>query len=187
MSQEVADIHFEMRSASRGFHVYRSIPKPRIEEILKMKPEYATIHDPLAIAITASLQETLTKYDVVGHVPREISRFCRYFLNYGGLLEGRVRDVRYRRSPIPKGGLEIPITMLVKRHKASPAVFNKMKKLVLEYYTEPENIKKSKVQSEMEERCATDDLDEFGPADDVEASHQSDAHVDMLEDVICID
>ena len=37
----------------------------------------------------------------------------------------------------------------------------------------------------MEERCATDDLDEFGPADDVEASHQSD--VDMLEDVICID
>ena len=62
MSQEVADMHFEMRSASRGFHVYRSIPKPRIEENLKMKPEYATIHDPLAIAITASLQETLTEY-----------------------------------------------------------------------------------------------------------------------------
>ena len=58
--------------------------------------------------------------------------------------------MRYRRSPIPKGGLEIPITMLVKRHKASPAVFNKMKELVFEYYTEPENFTKSKVQSEME-------------------------------------
>ena len=56
---------------------------------------------------------------------------------------------------------------------------------MLEYYTEPANIKKSKVQSEMEERCATDDLDEFGPADDVEASQQTDAEVE--EYVTCID
>ena len=75
-------------------------------------------------------------------------------------------------SPIPKSGLEIPITKVVKRHKASPAVFNKMKELVIKCYTEPENIKKSKVQSEMVERCANDDLEEFGPADDVEASQQ---------------
>ena len=86
MSQEVADMHFEMRSASCGFHVYRSVPKPRIEENLQMKPEYANIHDPLAIAITASLQETLTEYRCGGSLPREISRFCRSFLNYGGLL-----------------------------------------------------------------------------------------------------
>ena len=90
-----------------------------------------------------------------------------------------VRNVWYRRSPIPKGGLEIPITMLVKRHKASPAVFNKMKELVFEYYTEPENVKKSKVQSEMEERYANDNLEEFGPADDVEGSQQTGAEVDV--------
>ena len=94
----------------------------------------------------------------------------------------RVRDVRYRRSPIPKGGLEIPITMLVKRHKASPAVFNKMKELVFEYYTEPENVKKSKVQSEMEERYANDDLEEFGPADNVEGSQQTYANL-MISDL----
>ena len=40
-----------------------------------------------------------------------------------------LRDVRYERSPIPKSGLEIQITMVVKKHKASPAVFNKMKEL----------------------------------------------------------
>ena len=85
MSQEVADMHFEMRCASLGFHVYRSIWRPRIEENLRMKPEYANVYDPLAIAITASLQETLTGYDVVGHVPRKVSRFCRYSLNYGVL------------------------------------------------------------------------------------------------------
>ena len=87
--------------------------------------------------------------------------------------------MRHRRSPIPKGRLEIPITMLVKRHKASPAVFNKMKELVFEYYTEPENVKKSKVQSEMEERYANDNLEEFGPADDVEGSQQTGAEVDV--------
>ena len=64
-----------------------------------------------------------------------------------------------------------------------PAVFNKMNELVLEYYTEPENIKKSKVQSEMED----DDLEESGPANDVKASQQTDAKVHDLEDVICID
>ena len=61
-----------------------------------------------------------------------------------------------------------------------------MKELVLEHYTESENIKKSKVQSDMEERCgrcANDDLEEFGLVDDVEASQQTDA----LVDVICID
>ena len=72
-----------------------------------MKPEYANVHDPFAIAITVSLQKTLTEYNVVGHVSREISRLCsRYSLNYGGLLEGRVRDVRYRRSPLRKVDLK---------------------------------------------------------------------------------
>ena len=76
------------------------------------------------------MQETLTVYYVVGHVAREISRFCQYFLNYGGLLEGREKNVRYRRFLIPKGRLEIPIKIVVKKHKASPVVFNKMKELI---------------------------------------------------------
>ena len=47
-----------------------------------------------------------------------------------------------------------------------------------------------KAQSDMEERCgrcANDDLEKFGLADDVEASQQTDALVEVLEDVICID
>ena len=58
---------------------------------------------------------------------------------------------------------------------------------MLEYYTEPENIKKSKVQSEMKERCANDDLEVFGLADNVEGSQQTDAEIYVLEDVICTD
>ena len=77
-----------------------------------------------------TIRETLTAYDVVGHITRKISRFCRYFLYYAGLLEGGVRNVRYRRSPIPKGGLEILITIVVKKNKASSVVFKKMTELI---------------------------------------------------------
>ena len=88
----------------------------------------------------ASLQGTLTAYahihhDEVGHVPRVISNFFQYFSNYGGLLKGRVRNVRYRISLIPKGGLEITVTIVVIKHQASPAMFNKMNELIFKYYT----------------------------------------------------
>ena len=59
-------LKFALRYASRGFHVYRSIWKPRIEKILRMKPEYANVRNMFAIAmIITSLQETLTAYGVV--------------------------------------------------------------------------------------------------------------------------
>ena len=83
----------------------------------------------------ASFQGTLTAYDEVGHIPRVISNFFQYFLNYGGLLKGRVRNVRYRSSLIPKGGLEITETIVVIKHQASPAMFNKMNELIFKYYT----------------------------------------------------
>ena len=57
----------------------------------------------------------------------------------------------------------------------------------LKYYTEPENIKKSKVQSEMEEQWAKNDMEESGPAVNVEASWQTNAEVKVLEGVMCID
>ena len=75
---------------------------------------------------------------------------------------------------------------MVKKHKASPVTFSKKKELIYDYYTEPENIKKSKVQSEMEKRCANGDLEEFDPAGDVEASQQTNAEVLVLEDVMCM-
>ena len=50
-----------------------------------MNPKHANVHDPFAITINASLKETLTGYDMVDHVARESSRFCRYFLSYRGL------------------------------------------------------------------------------------------------------
>ena len=44
-----------------------------------MKFEYANVHDPFAILITASLQETLIAYDMVGHVQEKSPDFADAF------------------------------------------------------------------------------------------------------------
>ena len=105
---------FEIKCASRGFHVYREIWKPKSGQELQVKHEEGNIHDPFAMAFKLKTKETLTTI-VVGHIPRELSRFCRYFMDYGGLLEARVRDTKARVSPIPNRGLEIPVTLVVKK------------------------------------------------------------------------
>ena len=96
---------FEINCASRGFYIYRDMWRPVCGEILEVEQDYGNVHDPFALSLnTASRGRRLRLFDIVGHLPREISRFCHYFLSYGGSLEGRVRDPRHRRSPIPKGG-----------------------------------------------------------------------------------
>ena len=44
---------------------------------------------------------TVTEIQVVGHLPREISRFCKFFCDYGGEILAVVRDRNNRRSSIP--------------------------------------------------------------------------------------
>ena len=39
----------------------------------------------------------------------------------------------------------------------------------------------------MQERSTNDDLEKFGPVDDVHASQQTNAEVEVLEGLICID
>ena len=184
---------FEMNCASRGFHVYRDVWQPRRGEILEVEHDYGNVHDPFAISINTSSRgrrvAMFAMFDIVGHLPREISRFCHYFLSYGGSLEARVRDIKPRRSPIPRGGLEIPIILIVKKESADNKVFAKMKELVEEFYVEPENITKSLAQSNVESRVDEIDLEEHSP-DEVGEEMASVANEDDNmedDDVIVID
>ena len=52
-----------------------------------------------------------------------------------------MRETRYRPSPIPSGGLEIPVLLIFKRNDATNEVFEKMEKLINDFYVEPEKIK----------------------------------------------
>ena len=184
---------FEIHCASRGFHVYREVWRPVLGEFLEMEQDYGNVHDPFSIAIKAVSRERLTNFEIVGHIPREISRFCHYFLNYGGALEGRVRIVKYRPSPIPNGGLEIPIFLIVKKGGSDDSVFEKMKQLVNEYYLEPDKIKTSSVQTEIE--AMIDDVDDvdlepFEPEEIEEVMEVIDETIDetpLHDDIIVID
>ena len=49
-------------------------------------------------------------------------------------------SIKYRRSPLPQGGLEIPITLGVPIGTATGKIFHKMKELLESTYMEPENI-----------------------------------------------
>ena len=70
---------FEINYSPRGFHVYRSSWKPTIGENVKMEQQNRYEYDQFAISIGASLRDKITALGVEGHIPREISRYCRIF------------------------------------------------------------------------------------------------------------
>ena len=107
---------------------------------------------------------------VIGHIPREISRFCRYFMDYGGLLEARVRDTVCRILTIPNKSLEIPVTLIVKKGSTNSEVFRKIKHFLEEYYIEPDLIKKPEVE-EGDELSDDEISDEFVPVEDGEETN----------------
>ena len=47
----------------------------------------------------------------MGHIPREISRHCYVFLKEGGNITGHLICTNYKVSPIPAGGLGIPLLL----------------------------------------------------------------------------
>ena len=104
--------------ASRGWHVYGKavwISQQRGESLFaqKERDQTALLNDPYSIAWMRKSKSKLTA-DVVGHVPREISRFMYYFLNRGGTISAVVNSGRYRPSPILNGGLEILLSITLK-------------------------------------------------------------------------
>ena len=83
-------------------------------------------------SVGANIPGKLTNFDIIGQIPREISRFCHYFVNNGGFIEARVQQSKYRPSPIPNGGLEILVTFIIKKGNSTREVFEEMEKKVKE-------------------------------------------------------
>ena len=110
---------FSLSCAARGFHEYRKIWAPRINQQLIVKHQSGNLFDPYAIGLFTKIRGKIEPLSLVGHLPREISRFSKFFLEYGGNMKASVRDIKFRRSPLPQGGLEIPITLTILRNNAS--------------------------------------------------------------------
>ena len=71
---------------------------------------------------------------MVIHLPREISRLAKFYLEYVGALTTTVRKTKFRRPPILQRGLEMPISLAAKKSKAKVDVYNKMKEYISGLY-----------------------------------------------------
>ena len=88
-------------SCIRGFHEYQAIWEPIDGEELYCCRENDNTSDPYAIGV-------MKGREVVGHVPRKISRMCAVFLRNRGTIKCTVSGSRRYSRDLPQGGMEIP-------------------------------------------------------------------------------
>ena len=89
---------------------------------------------------TKRLPGRIEATSIIGHIPREISRVCQFFILRDGELRGRVTSTEFRRSPLPQGGLEIPIDLLVYQDSCTNHEFQMMRRFFADNYSDPEDI-----------------------------------------------
>ncbi len=102
---------FDAVCAVRGYHQYRTVWAPEVGEILSVRRENTrqitrNYEYKFAIGVLKSSGQ------LVGHLPKEISKSCWKFLNSGGVLQVEITDSHYHPSPLTQGGLEIYCTLL---------------------------------------------------------------------------
>ena len=107
---------FTATVASRDYHVYKntSWTNAKVGEkvTVDMETKKSSLEvDPYACAIKIK-NPFFDSLITVGHIPREISRHVQFFIKTeGGKDIDHVKSLTYRLSPIPSGGLEIPLQL----------------------------------------------------------------------------
>ena len=127
---------FDKITASRGYHVYRNSSWYNAKPGQRVKAEKATSAtsksiDPFACAIKIK-NRFFDNWITVGHIPRETLHHCYFFMKEGGEISGYLVSTNYKPSPIPAGGLEVPLllTFSVKNEQ----IFEQMKEFVTNLY-----------------------------------------------------
>ena len=80
--------------------------------------------DPYAIGIYAHVPGKITDETLVGHIVREISRYSNFYVRYGCVISVKVCQTKFRRSPLPQGGLEIPIYLCIQQGERSGKIYD---------------------------------------------------------------
>ena len=122
-SQRLRDIDSEtflLDSEIRGHHVYKSAWTPVVGEILHTERETMNSFDPFAVATTQRGQ-------IVGHMPRDISRVSCFFLQHGGSITCEVTGPRKHSGNSDKG-LVVPCTY---QYVGKPKLIKRLIKVIL--------------------------------------------------------
>lgn len=96
---------FEVESCVRGFHIYKDFWTPAIGEVLVCTRERRNAVDRYAVSVVKD-------DNVVGHLPRKISKVCSLFLERGGTINCRITGARRYSFDLPQGGVEVPCFLL---------------------------------------------------------------------------
>ena len=110
----------------RGYHVYHDIWTPVIGEKLSTQQEHGNPEDLYAVAIMKS-------GTIIGHIPREISKTCFFFINRDGEIMCKITG-RKQRSVLLEGGLEVPCVYTFRGKKK---LVDKLTKILKEMKFEP--------------------------------------------------
>ena len=105
---------FQTKVASRGFHIYKNKTWENVDICQEISVQLETNKDSKKIDPYCCTIKTMVsgKLETVGHTSREVSRHTYFYIKEeGGPIYGSVLSTRYRPSPIPSGGLEIPLMM----------------------------------------------------------------------------
>ena len=126
---------FQFTAAICGYHVFRKIWEPVIEEELKCAHEVGNEYDVFSIKTCQGSGKT------VGHLPREISRATKFLLDRGATVNAKLSSEHYRKSPLFQGGLEIAciITVTMPGTVRNHMVIERYKEIVERLYCKPKN------------------------------------------------
>ena len=106
--------NFEVYTGLRGYHVYSNTVgwKPYVQEKIILKRERKNPHDKFAVAGKVTMKGNIGLI-VVGHLPRELSRYVWYSIQEGTKYDVEVHKKTPMASPLLQGGLEIQIKVTV--------------------------------------------------------------------------
>ena len=97
-------------------NIYKEIWMPVIGEILTCDQEHGNFEDLLATGV-------INDGNIVGHVPREVSRIVWYFIEHDGYVDCRVTGWRKHGK-----GLEVPC--VYRFHACRSCMIQKLQKLL---------------------------------------------------------
>ena len=106
--------NFQATIASCGYHVYKETTWSNAKVTKRVKIEIEANQcsiaiDPYACAVKAK-EKYFDGWKTVRHVPRETSWYVYFFIKKeNGKITGNVKLLNYKPSPVPSGGLEVPL------------------------------------------------------------------------------
>ena len=128
---------FEFTAAIRGYHYYKKIWKPESHQNLNCFHGKNNAFDRFAIMVC----EIGKDETAVGHLPMEIPRVIKFFIDREGSIIAELTSDHHRRSLLIQGGIEIPckVTSKIPGTVINLSIMEKHIQLVQKLYTEPKD------------------------------------------------